>query len=44
MRTLYSAATVLVLSCLMGGCIGFGYAGGGWGHGGGGHYHHHDWR
>jgi hypothetical protein len=43
MRTL--ALTVVVLSCLLSGCIGFGYGGGGrgWGGGGGG-YHHHDWR
>jgi hypothetical protein len=36
--------SVLILSCLLSGCIGFGYGGGGWGHGGGRNYHHHDWR
>ncbi len=45
MRTL--AISIVVLSCLLSGCIGFGYGGGGggrgWDHGGGG-YHHHDWR
>ncbi len=33
------AVTLLILSSLLSGCIGFGYRGGG-----GGYYHHHDWR
>ena len=32
------AVTLLILSSLLSGCIGFGYRGGG------GYYHHHDWR
>jgi hypothetical protein len=34
------AVTLLILSSLLSGCIGFVRGGGG----GGGYYHHHDWR
>lgn len=35
------AFSLLIISGLLAGCIGFGFRGGG---GGGGYYHHHDWR
>jgi uncharacterized membrane protein YtjA (UPF0391 family) len=35
------AITLLIISSVLSGCIGFGFRGGG---GGGGFYHHRDWR
>jgi hypothetical protein len=43
MRKLF--VTVVVLSSLLSGCVGFvGGRGGYYGGGGGAYYHHHDWR